>query len=114
MPANVQITDDRYQFIAGNKYWVIGSVVMTGTYVTGGIPISFTDGRNPKPVGSGTLKASRPPWWSSIGPDGSGNTYTYTPTTGVKILGPGGVELTNGAALPATPVNALFIFQGME
>jgi hypothetical protein len=76
MPVNVTLNDDRWQFIAGDKYWVIGTLRFTGTYVTGGVPVAFTPVPFPPPSGiyrdpgPGTIKASRAPWFAIISSPG--------------------------------------------
>jgi hypothetical protein len=135
MPAFVTVNDDRWQFIAGNKYFVIGNVMFTGTYTTGGIPLLFQDQRNPKPTGSGSLKASRAPWFAifMFGPYGGGNMWEYRTPSDISLTFPpittagdinngllvgrlpNGTEFTNGLDMTTfSPVTGLFIFQGME
>jgi hypothetical protein len=81
MPAHVTVNDDRWQFIAGNKYWVIGTIEFSGNYETGGIPVTFTPSP-PPPIGElrqppeGTIKASRAPWFSIIS-NAAGRTFSY-------------------------------------
>lgn len=137
MPANVQLNDFRWQFIAGDKYWIIGSIVFSGTYVVGGIPVLFQPLANPVPGNQALVKASRAPWFAVIPGDSSGNSYVYitpsqlnninppntvgTSTGGTSDVNGGvlqmynaGAQLAAGDALPTTPVSGLFIFQGME
>jgi len=141
MPAFVTINDDRWQFIAGNKYFVIGTIRMTGNYVAGGIPLSFKDTRNPIPVGASLIKASRAPFFADITPDAAGNQYNYLtpseilgidppntvgtagrpmgqPVTDINdgklvIRNAAGTEIT-GALPSGAATTGLFIFQGME
>jgi hypothetical protein len=132
MPANVELNDFRWQFRAGDKYFIIGSIVFSGTYTTGGVTLSFTDPRSPLPTNAALVKASRAPWIGIVPNDASGLEYVYiTPsqvsntvppnTTNadinnglLKIFGATGTELAAAAALPTVPVLGLFIFQGME
>ena len=109
MPANVIVNDDRWQFIAGNKYWVIAKIVLSGTYVTGGIPFSFDDPTevppNILPPPRGLVKASRAPWFAVIQNDSSGNVYSYItpserfgidPPNTVGTVGPDGTLVVGG------------------
>ena len=132
MPANVTINDQRWQFIAGNKYFVLGTLRFSGTYVTGGIPLSFTDIRNPIPVGAALVKATRAPFYASIPNSGTYSFGYLTPAQQAPIADPpittnmdinngllqifsAGAELAGAASLASLPlVTGLFIFQGTE
>jgi hypothetical protein len=100
MPVNVTVNDDRWQFIAGNKYWVIGTLRIDGSYVTGGIPVAFTPNPFPPPSGiyrdpgPGTIKASRAPWFAVI-PGIKGYTFNYiSPSQRLSIDPPNTVGTT--------------------
>jgi hypothetical protein len=89
MPVNVSINDDRWQFIAGDKYWVIGTLRFSGIYTTGGTPVIFVPpAGNPPTVipgpgagyrdpGPGTIKASRAPWFAIIPASPAGGNFVY-------------------------------------
>jgi hypothetical protein len=72
--ATVSITDERYTWTAGNKYFVIGNVAISvspATYTTGGIVCSFF-----VPL----VKASRTPIWVLF-KNATGYVYEYVPGT---------------------------------
>jgi hypothetical protein len=89
MPVNVSVNDDRWQFIAGDKYWVLGTLRFSGNYTAGGVNVIFTPppGNPPNPVpspgagyrdpGPGTIKSSRAPWFAVIPSGANGTSYTY-------------------------------------
>jgi hypothetical protein len=77
MPANVTVNDFRWQFIAGDKYWVIGTIRFSGNYTAGGTQLLFTDPRNPMPTSAATVKASRAPWFALIAPAANGSQFIY-------------------------------------
>jgi hypothetical protein len=93
MPAMVTVNDFRWQFIAGDKYWLIGAVRLSGAYVTGGVDVSFEDTRDrfpfpsspPAPFnintmlpdGAGTVKATRQPWFAIFMPGPNGEQFSF-------------------------------------
>jgi hypothetical protein len=109
--ALASIVDERYTWVAGNKYYVIGNVAISvspATYVTGGIPMNLF-----LPL----VKATFAPILVRVIGQGAGTTgtlfvYVYIPgadasagllkifTTGAATQD-GLAELTNGSAIPA-------------
>jgi hypothetical protein len=143
MPANVTVNDFRWQFIAGDKYWVIGTIRFSGNYTAGGTQLLFTDPRNPMPTSAATVKAARAPWFAIIAPAANGSQFIYQSPSQLQTppLDPPNTTGTAGIPVPTdrTDVNdgkllvfsaagveyagpmggfplvqGLFIFQGME
>lgn len=126
--ATVSITDERYTWVAGNKYFVAGNIAISpspATYVTGGILMNLF-----VPL----VKANAAPISMTVTGQGQGATgtvfeYRYIPgadgsagllkifTTGTATQA-GDAELTNGAAIPADvsgdTITFIAIFNGMQ
>jgi hypothetical protein len=113
MPAMVTVNDFRWQFIAGDKYWVIGRIRLSGNYVTGGIPLSFEDTRNRfpnpgvpfnintmMPDGAGLVKATRAPWFTIIERDSTGNSFAFITPSQIHNIDPPNTVGTAGIANP--------------
>jgi hypothetical protein len=93
MPATVTVNDFRWQFIAGDKYWLIGALRLSGAYVQGGIDVTFEDTRarfasqlpagtpinvnTMMPDSAGTVKATRQPWFAVFMPDAEGRQFLF-------------------------------------
>jgi hypothetical protein len=126
--ATVSITDERYTWVAGNKYFVVGNITISASpaiYTTGGIACNLF-----LPL----LKATFPPILFKARGQGAGSTgtlfiYVYIPgadasagllkifTTGAATQD-GLAELTNAAAIPADvsgdTITFEAIFNGMQ
>lgn len=125
--ALVSLTDERNSWVAGNKYFVVGTLSVsasTATYVTGGIPCNFFI-----PL----IKATFPPlavqiWGQGLGTTGTLFEYRYVPgadaSSGLLKIFTGGAGGTAGLAeltqiaIPADvsgdTITFLAIFNGMQ
>jgi hypothetical protein len=126
--AVVSVTDQRNTFVAGDKYFIVGTLAITAspaTYTLGGIVCSFL---------KALIKASRAPIFVQIYGVGAGTTgtlfeYRYILGTDasnglLKIFSGGSgstaglAEFTDGTAIPADvsgdTINFMAIFNGQE
>jgi hypothetical protein len=126
--ALVSVTDERNTFVAGNKYFVVGTIAISAspaTYATGGIPMNLF-----QPL----IKATFPPLLVIVQGQGAGTTgtlfvYEYIPgadaSAGLLKIFTGGAgstavlaEFTNTTAIPADvsgdTITFLAIFNGMQ
>lgn len=119
--AVVSVTDDRYTWVAGNKFYAIVSIAITvspATYTTGGIAMSLF-----VPL----IKATLPPVFVNI-TSSAGYVYYYVPgvdaSSGTLKIFVQGVaagdalaEMANNTAIPAgvsgDTILAEIIFNGM-
>jgi hypothetical protein len=109
--ATVSLTDERNTWVAGNKYFVVGTLSIspsTATYTTGGIACSLL---------TPLIKATRTPlsvrvWGRGLGTTGTLFIYQYIPgvdaSSGLLKIFSGGAggaaglsEFTSVAAIPA-------------
>jgi hypothetical protein len=126
--AIASLTDERNSWVAGNKYFAVGTLAISAspaTYTTGGIACNLF-----LPL----LKVTFAPLFVEVNSLGSGTTgtlfeYVYIPgadasagllkifTTGTATQA-GMAELTNGAAIPADVsgdiISFFAIFNGMQ
>lgn len=125
--ALASVTDERNTWVAGNKYFVVGTVAVSAspaTYVVGGIPMNLF-----LPL----IKATFPPIFVHVYGQGLGATntlFTYAYVPGVdasagllKIFGTGtatedGLNELTTAAIPADvsgdTITFIAIFNGMQ
>ena len=115
--ATVTITDERYTWVSGNKYVVIGNVAIGAsplTYVTGGVTMSLL-----VPL----VKASRSPILVDFNCQ-SGYVYQYVPGTDasngkLKIFVQDAVatnsllEMANALAIPAAVSGDTIVFEAL-
>lgn len=118
--AVVSIPDNRYSFVFGNKYAVIGTLAISASpavYVTGGIAMNLFNSE---------IKASRTPVLVLVTSSGvaAGTIYDYDyiagadASAGLLKISTGGAEIA-ASAIPAgvsgdTTIQFIAIFQGME
>ena len=119
--AAVSMTDERYSFVAGNKYFVVGQVAISAS------PATYTQGGIAMNMFIPLLKATMTPIFVIIQGQ-SGYVYIYIPGADasaglLKILTGAAAqsaltELTNGANIPAgvsgDTITFLAIFNGMQ
>lgn len=112
--ATVSLIDERYSWVAGNKYFVVGNIAISAapaTYTTGGIACSFS-----VPL----IKATMTPILVQIQGQ-TGYVYQYIPgadassgllkiLTGAAAQSPL-TELTNSASIPAAVSGDTIVFE---